>query len=411
MKSFLSISTTLAVLVMLGSAVQAQTNERPVKLFEKGEFRTGGWVLDLPAQYTQLGDSKRNEASSIKVAPGWIAILYGWKDNWMDGPFTMVEGNVTWLGNSPYFFNDKTRGVRAILKDPNPDATRISYVGSATTYNAAEFRELLQRNNRTLLNAQSYQDQGELRSGQCVVAYADADAGDKSADFGALVCAVELADGLTLEMSAVYGGCDFANKGAGGTCEVGIYSSSLKFAKEGFRSEVSVKGPRAEACTEISTERTCYGSEAELANVSVEISDSRGNGVGCSVGVGVGYGASGGYEDGVLSAEFDLKIIAGGSISFNLGVEEDTKIMIALGKAGYAKLDNQLVAASQRVIFSGYQDVGSDVVNASGKLLYATTDGINYITRSTAGALDSFASGAEEAAKTTLNTLSKIKFW
>lgn len=203
----------------------------------------------------------------------------------------------------------------------------------------------------------------ELQLNQCALLFANADEDDISADFGLLVCATQLSEGVTLSSQLIYGGCDASNimsEGIGARCEAGVISEDLKVKFPGGVSNFNVKGPAAKACGAASTEMVCANVGATLLSGAFQVSDDRGTGFGLSLEAGIGAGLNGSYEEGILSCSFSLKFIAGASISFSINVEDMVKVLKA-GADAFVVVGGEIVAAAHSVT-KVLEQAGRDIV-------------------------------------------------
>ncbi len=168
----------------------------------------------------------------------------------------------------------------------------------------------------------------KLEKNQCALILPKADADDLTAEFGVLACAIEIDDQITMSIQAIHSSCDLVSlsSGIGSSCEGVIGTAELVFkGKDGINRKFELKGPSAEQCSSISTERLCGNLGASLGTVGISAIDENGNGMGLSLDAGVGAGFGAGYEEGVLSAGFDLKFGIGGSIEVSANLENVVK--------------------------------------------------------------------------------------
>ncbi len=253
---------------------------------------------------------------------------------------------------------------------------RIQLVGTHKSMTPAEFRRELAGQGLTLVQ------RDRLRENECAVVYPRADADDIAAEFALLTCNKRIGDRVVLSTAAVHGGCDASNvrtQGAGGACSIGVASTRLTAdLPNGRKAEYTVDGPNAGACGLVSTERVCANAGADLASTSFGVKDARGNGIGVGVSSGVGAGLGGGYEDGVLSASFDLKIIAGASISFSVNVEDAGQAIYSGSKTAFMHTGKGIVAVGQGME-KGVTVVGENVVKGAEAVGNGVKDGVEAV--------------------------------
>lgn len=280
-----------------------------------------------------------------------------WETVTLESGPTTVEVEV-W--KNPYF-----NQARRSYKDP----AKVSLVGSTRSYTPAQFADYVagMRFTNDPATEGAYTLVGNvtrLVPGQCTVVYPNAQAGGRSAsvDLGELTCAVELADGVTLSVTPVYGGCNIAVRGGGREreCEIGVFRTSLTVEHTipgcgeqicEFETELEVNGPNAHACDTVTYDSYCQSVGADLVTAEISVRDGNGNGVGAGVGVGVGAGAAVSVDDGVLQTSIELKALAGGEITFSIGYEENAKLIYRLGEKGIA------YAASNKYMGKRFADV------------------------------------------------------
>lgn len=206
-----------------------------------------------------------------------------------------------------------------------------------------------------------------LRPNECAVVYPRADAQDISADFAVLSCAVKVGDHVSLQTTAIHGGCDASDvrkQGAGGACSVGIAHTELTVDFPGGSTRYTVQGPNAHACSSLSTERVCAGMGAEVASASFHVADSAGNGIGLGVSKGVGYGLNGGYEKGIISFGVDLSFIAGGSVNVSINPVDVTR-KVGRGAVEGATFVGKGAVEGGKALGKGAKAVGKGVGKAA----------------------------------------------
>lgn len=275
---------------------------------------------------------------------------------------TLTEGPMTIeveIWKNPYFGQSAT-------SQRSPD--QISLVGSTTSYTQDGFRDYVaglkftgQPDTEPAYSLVGGAGVQSLVPGQCTVVYPNANAGGNKAnvDIGSLTCAVELADGVTVSVTPVYGGCNIQSGGGGrqAECSIGVFTTTLRVEHSipgcgaqicNFSEELTYNGPNASACDTVTYDSYCQQAGAELVSAEVKVTDGNGNGVGAGVSVGVGAGAGVTVDDGVFSASVELKVLAGAEISFSIGYEEDAKALYRLGERGVMYMNNNAQAMGKR---------------------------------------------------------------
>jgi len=218
-----------------------------------------------------------------------------------------------------------------------------------------------------------------LQPGECQLVYDSSGNHDLSANFGTLAC-LEV-DGITLKQQALYGGCSVDKFGApvvgGFQCEIGLIKQEFSANILGVDQQLTLEGPRANACRAITAEFTCARLGAQVASVSraMAIGDT---GVGAGVSIGIGAGGSFGVDDGVISGELDIGLGIGLSVSFSLDYQVSGDFVLEHGGTGYAFVrDNAGVA----VVSAGEAVIDAvNVINATGgTVVEGVGEGISYV--------------------------------
>lgn len=347
-----------------------------------GRFKANGPTGDAAAkEYADLGNM-HNEMSSIRVNEGYCAVLYSAKNS--QGKSVTVCESVPNLRHlqEEIDWNNKPSSMKVIemVDEASMDKSQIYLVGQSYDsggYSKNDFINAVEDmtyedpvtgelKNYTMATIEGAVDVANLAAGYCTVVYPSANSGDASADLGGLTCAVPLADGVTLSVTPVYGGCnaDPGQTGVGASCEIGVFAASITVEMGPMETEFAVNGPTAGACAGVSAEMTCASVGADLVAASIGVTDPNGNGVGAGVSIGVGAGASAGYEDGVLSGSMDVALGPGFSVNYSIGVEENAKDIVRFGKAGYALVDDEIAAAGKQVL-QNYKHMGNTYLDGA----------------------------------------------
>ncbi|MEL7251539.1 MAG: VCBS repeat-containing protein [Bacteroidota bacterium] len=178
----------------------------------------------------------------------------------------------------------------------------------------------------------------ELKENQCALLYPQADAEDVSAEFGVLVCNVRINGDLNMYFQGIHGQCDASNAGPGVSCEVSTAKTEITFDKgDGEKKTYTLTGPSAGTCASVSPDRLCGSAGGSL--FGMQFTDENGNSIGFSLDAGIGGGLAGSFEDGILSVEFELKFIVGGTLSLDLDlgtlVDDPKEGALNLGQFAY----------------------------------------------------------------------------
>jgi len=313
----------------------------------------------------------------------------------------------------------------------SPD--RVSIVGSTNSYSQAQFGDYVagmkftdNPDNEPAYALVGGAGVGSLVPGQCTVVYPNARAGGNKAnvDIGELTCVVELADGVTVSATPVYGGCNIAARGGGSeaSCSIGVFRAALRVEHAipgcgeqicNFSEELTVSGPNASACNTMTYDSYCQSAEAELVSAEVKVTDGHGNGVGAGVSIGVGVGAGATVQDGVFQTSIDLKLGLGAELSFSIGYERNAKALYRLGERGVMYLANNREAMGKR-----FADVHRTVFGKSGVKAFAGLAKIRRqgstirFAKDAAGAVVNFATGFSQGTwKSASNFFNSATSW
>jgi len=268
----------------------------------------------------------------------------------------------------------------------------LAWAGVANKlYTQNEFEALLQTKGLSMAPADDLVAGNALALNQCTINYSQTDTSvsnynvSAKAEFGMLVCNVQLGDRASLRVQMIYGGCDVTDGlyGAGGKCEIGTFKTELEVDLfPAPTTTLAVSGPNAEVCGGVSASYLCANVGAELASTSGSV-EAIGIGGGAKLAVGVSAGADFAIENGVISGSIDLAFIVGGSIEFSLDPAETGEAFYKLGEASYLFAEDageMLIYTAGPVVYDAASAVNSgvnDVVNvtASGAVYVASEAG------------------------------------
>lgn len=280
-----------------------------------------------------------------------------------------------------------TSRSNALLKTPNPEF--ISVVGG---YLQVTAEEIIQNYAMKGLELGSF---SSLGPGQCTIVYPNATRQhvdqtlylhDNSVSIGTLTCALELADGVMLTQTLVYGGCNLTDF-TGGGCEVGVAATELEFQGP-VTSTITVNGPRAAACANVSPSSACVETEASLVGTSIS-SSSNGYGIGIGLSLSVGIDGKARFEEGVLTGEVGLGLGIGLSISLSLNLNP----FVAIGETAFVTTGEGAIVAGEAVV-DAYEEIEEGIDEA----VAASLDGV-------ALAATEFLAGLEIGAETSVGSL------
>jgi hypothetical protein len=268
-----------------------------------------------------------------------ITLFNEWQGNggYLDTDGAGCQGNELCVSTSTSSNRDSGSGTWTLTSPP------IYFAGNPNGMTIPQFKSMIQAEGFQIVTT------GTLANNQCTVVYAGASANSEeaSAQFGLLVCATELTDGLTLTSKVVYGGCNLVTQGGSGSnCEIGILQDTLSYTHavggENFTETFTVQGPSAEYCSALSVNMTCAHAGATIASTGVSISDDYGNGVGTDVSEGVDAGVNAAADNGTFSASFELAAGVGLSASFSFGYRDDGEALYRVSKQGWAQIRGQI---------------------------------------------------------------------
>lgn len=275
-------------------------------------------------------------------------------------------GGTEFLSNPEAMFLVRVAPPRATYagQQGRPARGRIEIPGTSEVVLISELADELIKNDMRLVNS------SKISEGQCTIVYPKADEKELKTEFGLLTCARRIGDNVTVQTNAVYGGCDAdVSKGAGAECKAGVFSNDLVVDTGSGETKFNVTGPEAEACASVTSDKLCANAGATLASSSFTFTDEDKNGIGIGVSAGVGAGLGGGYEDGVLSGEIDLRLGAGASLSFSVNVEDAKDKVVSAGENGFTLVKGELYSAGRDVQNTFEQEIGPKIADTSNSVV------------------------------------------
>lgn len=304
-------------------------------------------------------------------------------DGWRFGGATIIHNGYKYTTGSKNVWLDNGE-TKSFSLTRQPLSELLTIPGTNSYFSQEELIAGL--NNEGLELVQNTVQQGleqgaaKLRINQCALVYGEYDENANEANFGLLMCATKLGDNVTLETTAIYGGCE-SSEGplSGAKCEIGVGAAALKVKFSGGEANFEIKGPSANSCGALTSDLMCFEAGASLASTSFEITDESGNGIGCSLDAGIGAGAGGSYEDGVVTVGVDFKLGVGGSIEFSVNAEDAAEKVYSVGKTGYTYTKNGIVTASPAIADFFEDDLPNGIQKGYSTTLHLGENGGNYI--------------------------------
>jgi len=380
---------------------------------------------------TRLDDAADYWIHVVVTKEGNIGKLYvngelvGSNPNMTLSPADLGTTTQNWIGRSqfstdPNFVGsidefriyNRALSQQAIKELAAPDPQMITFMGTPDQISPETLKTQLAESGLSFVETPvlNQEEIPELHPNECMLLYPNADREDISAEIGSLTCSIQTADGSVKVTSiVVYGGCDVArlDQGVGSKCETGVYANELELVLSDnppVSNIVGLNGPKAEECTAISTENTCFGAGATVVSASYGFKNKSGSGLGVGASVGVGVGFDSEYSDGVFSSSIDVKLGIGFSIEYSIS-GTDVLEVVRLGESGWVAVEGEIVAVGDKTseafesFGNGVLDAGGQVVggiNVAGETVIAIGEDVG---QNAVQAYDTFESAVESAAE------------
>jgi len=254
----------------------------------------------------------------------------------------------------------------------NDTSALISRLGSTSGFTLNQLRTELGAEGLTLMTDDiSVSLSNSVVAGECRIAssgkFADSDYGkDGGASFGALVCAVNVGDHVSITAQALHSKCqsNLLNPGSAPSdtgalkCQAGLFKAEVEVDLGGGVSHViEAQGPNASFCSGSSSTGFCNHISGDIVSVSHKLKVSDGVEVGGGVGIGLSAGGSAGLEDGIFSASGELKLIGGIQVDIKL----DLNPVISFGEDAFLFVED----ASGIIILAAGEGIFGDIVGGA----------------------------------------------
>jgi hypothetical protein len=268
--------------------------------------------------------------------------------------------------------------------------TAWSGVSDGRLYTPNEFKQSFTQKGLTLRTPTKFTDLDDLplKEGECKAVYAQGSTDRRArGQFGVMACNIKLADGFSLKLQPLYGGCESINidsvsSGAGGNCAIGSIKTDIEIEIGGVKQTTSIAGPSAAACAGVSLkEFACLKAGATLVSGSQKYIVN-GTGVGAGASIGVGLKADFKARDGVLSGEIGGALGLGVEIQFSLNYKAGGNFFIKNGKTAFVFVGDNAekgVVAAGDAVYGAAKDLGNVTQTAVGDAVYLAGEGINAV--------------------------------